>query len=82
VVCFVVEDADILHAHEVGHDPLDHLPFGFKGVQGFSPPLEEGPTARGEFDPLAELERVVICDHDLRAVQVIQHFPGTSWRVG
>ena len=53
VVRLVVEDEDVLHAHEVGHDPLDHLAFGFKGVQLLAPPLEQGTTARGELDPLA-----------------------------
>ena len=33
VVRLVVEDEDVLHAHQVGHDPLDHLAFGFQGVR-------------------------------------------------
>src|SRR5208282_4882541 len=29
VVSFVVEDKDALESHQIGHDPLNHLPFSF-----------------------------------------------------
>ena len=33
VVRLVVEDEDVLHAHQVGHDALDHLAFGLQRVE-------------------------------------------------
>ena len=33
VVGLVVEHEDVLEAHEVGHDALEHLPLGFQRVQ-------------------------------------------------
>ncbi len=33
VVRLVVEDEDVLHAHQVGHDALEHLAFGLQRVQ-------------------------------------------------
>src|SRR5208337_2551023 len=30
VVSFVVEDKDALESHQIGHDPLNHLPFSFE----------------------------------------------------
>ena len=32
VVRLVVEDEDVLHAHQLGHHPLEHLAFGFERV--------------------------------------------------
>ncbi len=76
VVRLVVENENVLHAHEVGHHPLEHLAFGFQGVQLFSSPLKQGTPTRREFDPLAELEGVVVRDHDLRAMDVVQQIAG------
>ena len=42
VVRLVVEHEDVLHAHEVGHDPLEHLAFGFQGVQFLARALGAG----------------------------------------
>jgi hypothetical protein len=36
VVRLVVDDEDVLHAHQVGHHPLEHLAFGFERVQLFA----------------------------------------------
>ena len=33
VVRLVVDDEDVLHAHQVGHHALEHLAFGFQRVQ-------------------------------------------------
>ena len=82
VVRLVVEDEDVLHAHEVGHHPLEHLAFGFQGVQLFAAPLKQGAPARGEFDALAELEGVVVGDDDLGAVDVVQHVAGHELAAG
>ena len=37
VVGLVVDHQDVLHAHQVGHDALEHLPFGLERVQSSSP---------------------------------------------
>ena len=54
VVRLVVEDEDVLHTHQVGHDPLEHLAFGFERVQFLAdgpcssarPPLESSIRSR------------------------------------
>ena len=54
VVRLVVEDEDVLHAHQVGHDALDHLAFGFQRVQflavrpcrSWRPPLDSSMRSR------------------------------------
>ena len=73
VVGFVVEDEDVLQAHQVGHHPLEHLAFGFERVQRLAATLEQRAAALGELDPLAQLEGVVVGDDDLGAVDVVQH---------
>ena len=40
VVRLVVEDEDVLHAHQVGHHALEHLAFGFQRVQFLACALE------------------------------------------
>ena len=68
MVRLVVEDEDVLHAHQVGHDALDHLAFGFERVQLVArAALEQRATAFGELHALAELEGVVVGDDDLGA---------------
>ena len=50
----VVEDEDVLHAHQVGHHALEHLAFGFQRVQFLAcaleaaerPPLESSMRSR------------------------------------
>ena len=42
VVRLVVEDEDVLHAHQVGHHALEHLAFGFQRVRA---PRRCGPEA-------------------------------------
>ena len=76
VMGLVVEDKDVLHAHQVGHDPLDHLPFGFQRVQLLAAALEQRAAALGKLDALAQLEGVVVGDDDLGAVHVVQHVAG------
>ena len=54
VVRLVVEDEDVLHAHQVGHDALEHLAFGFQRVQfvavgpcsSWRPPLDSSMRSR------------------------------------
>ena len=74
VVRLVVEDEDVLHAHQVGHDALDHLAFGLQRVQLLAGrPCEQRAAALGQLDPLAQLEGVVVGDDDLGPVHVVQH---------
>ena len=57
----------------LGHHPLEHLPFGFEGVERFSPALKQGASALGKLHPLAQLEGVVIGDDDLGPFEVAKH---------
>jgi hypothetical protein len=76
VVRLIVQHDDALQAHQVGHDPLHHLPFGFQRVQLRTAALEQGTRALGEVDPLAQLEGVIVGQHDLRPVDVREHVAG------
>ena len=69
MVRFIIEHEDVLHPHQVWHHPLEHLPFGFKGIQLFASPLEQRASALGKLDALAKLERVIVGDDDLGAIQ-------------
>ena len=84
VVRLVVEHEDVLHAHQVGHDPLEHLAFGFQRVAAPRPcALEQRAAALGELDALAQLEGVVVGDDDLGPVHVVEHVaraPVRGWR--
>jgi hypothetical protein len=53
VVGLVVEHEDVLHAHQVGHDPLEHLAFGLERLQLLAaalgaarPPLDSSMRSR------------------------------------
>ena len=41
----VVERHDVLHAHEAGHDALQHLPLGLQRVQLRAAALQQGTAA-------------------------------------
>jgi hypothetical protein len=82
VVRLVVEHEDVLHAHKVGHHPLEHLALGLLRVQLLTPPLKQGAPAGGEFDALAELEGVIVGNHDFRAVDVVEHVAGDQLAAG
>ena len=48
VVCLVVDRQDVLHAHQVGHHPLEHLAFGLLVFEFFAAPaLDSGTGALG-----------------------------------
>ena len=71
---FVVDDEDILHAHEIRHDPLQHLAFGFLGIEFLaSATLQQQAPALGKLDALAAFEGVVIGDDDLGALDFAEH---------
>ena len=82
VVRLVVEDEDVLHAHQVGHDALEHLAFGFQRVQLVAAALEQRAAALGELHALAELEGVVVGDDDLGAFEVVEHVAGHQFAAG
>ena len=63
----VVEDEDVLHAHQIGHDALQHLPFGFERVQFVAATLKQATAALRKLDALAKLEGVIVRDDDLGA---------------
>jgi hypothetical protein len=72
VVRFVVDGQDVFHAHQVGHDALEHLAFGFGGDRSSPAALEQLPAALGEFDAFAQFEGVVVGDDDLGAGDVVE----------
>jgi hypothetical protein len=74
VMRFVVDDEDVLHAHQVGHHALEHLAFGFERLGFFAAAaLEQLPSALGQIDALAHLEGVIVGDDDLGAFHVVEH---------
>ena len=69
----VIDDEDVLHAHQLGHDALEHLAFGFGGddlIAGAA--LEQLSPAFGNIDALAQLEGVIVGDDDLGTAYVVQ----------
>ena len=83
VVRLVVDDEDVLHAHQVGHDALEHLAFGLQRVEFLAAaPLKQRAAARGKFDALAQLEGVVVGDDDLGPVHVVEHVAGNEFAAG
>ena len=74
VVGLVVDGHDVFHAHEVRHDPLDHLTFGFQRLDVLSRAAFQKETSTfGNFDSFAELEGMVVGDDNLRLADVIEH---------
>ena len=69
----VIEGHDASHAHELGHDPLEHLAFGLDRLDLGPTALEQRAPALREFERLAHLERVVVGDDDPRLLEVLQH---------
>jgi hypothetical protein len=79
----VIDDDDILHAHQVGHYTLEHLAFGLLRIQFFTPAtLKELPPAFGKVDTLAKFESVVVCNDDLGSVHVFKHVAGNEFEAG
>ena len=83
VVRLVVDDEDVLHAHQVGHHPLEHLAFGFLRVEFFAAAaLKQRAATGGKLDAFAEFEGVVVGDDDLGAVHVVEHVAGNKFAAG
>ena len=74
MVRLVIDDENVLHAHQVGHHTLEHLTLGFLRVQ-FLPtaPLQELASAFRQVDALARFEGVVVCDYNLGPFHVFEH---------
>ena len=79
VVGFVVDDQDVLHPHEVGHDPLEHLPLGLLRLEiRAAAAFEQAARPRRHLHPLPEHEGVVVGDHDLGPLHVFEHVAGNK----
>src|SRR5262249_16845550 len=73
VMALVVEHENVFHAHELGHNALDHLPFGLGGFDfSTSATLHKRTTAFGAFEALAGFERVKIGDDDLGSLDFLK----------
>ena len=74
VVRLIVDDHDVLQAHQVGHDALKHLSFSLNRLQRlFTPAFQCGSRSLRDVRSFAKLEGVVVRDDDLGPVEVGQH---------
>ena len=76
MVGFVVECHDVFHAHQLGHDPLEHLSFALQRLDLRASPPEERTASFRDLQRFPPHEGVVIGDDDFRAVQVAEHVAG------
>ena len=78
----IVEHEDVLHAHQIGHDSLKHLALGLQSLQLFTTPaLNRGASPFGDVSAFPHLEGVIVGNHDLGPLDVIDHVTGMSSRV-
>ena len=82
VVALVVEDHDVLQAHQLGHHPLHHLAFGLHGLDRLSWPLQQVLPATGYRQSLPGVEAVIVGDDYLGPLQVAQHIGGHQLPAG
>ena len=83
MVGFVVQNHDVLETHQVRHDALYHLPFGFQGVDRSTvAAFEKRPATFRDFQPLAQLECVIVGNDDLRPLDIVQHVRRHQFTVG
>jgi hypothetical protein len=75
VVRLVVQHDDVPDAHQVGHDPLQHLPLGLGGVDLAVGALQQGAADPGHLHALAASEGVEVGDDDLGLCQFRAAFP-------
>ena len=74
MVRLVVQHHDVLDAHQLRHDALEHLPLGFERLQLLAAPaFDRFACAFCDVHPLAQLEGVVIGDDDLGVIDVTEH---------
>ena len=74
--------SNVLHSHQIGHDALEHLAFGFERLEVLRRGLSSsGAGAFGNVHALTQLEGVVVGDDDLGAVDVAQQVAGQDFAV-
>ena len=77
VVRFVVQDRDVFEAHQIRHDALDHLTFGFQRLQALAAAaLEQRAGSLGDVHSFARFECVVVGDDDLGGLDIAEHIGG------
>ncbi len=86
MVGLIIHNHDIFHAHEVSHDPLNHLSLGFLGGQRLAPALEKRSGSSGNIRLFPKFERMEVGYEDLCLAQIIKHvtrhkFPACIIRV-
>ncbi len=83
MVRLVIDDEDVLHAHQVGHHALEHLAFGLLRIQFLAnASLKQRAAAGRKFDALPQLEGMVVGDDDLGPVHVVEHVAGNQFTAG
>jgi hypothetical protein len=71
---FVVQHDDVFHAHQIGHDAMQHLAFGFQSLHLLAAPaFDRVARSFGDVDAFAQFEGVVVGDDDFGAGNVRQH---------
>ena len=72
-MCLVIDDRDVLEAHQAVGDTAHHLPLGLLGPKRLPTPLQctTGDLVHGKH--VAQLEGVIVRDDDLGLSHVIQH---------
>ena len=73
MMCLVVDHEDVLQAHQVRHDPLEHLPLGLLGLQLFAAALKKIAGAGRDLQSLAQHEGVVVGNDNLCPLHVFEH---------
>ena len=73
VVGFVVQDEDVLHAHQFPAGPLKHLPFGFRRGDVLAVALQQRTGTLCQLRALPAKEGVVVGDDDFCAAEIRQH---------
>ena len=77
MVTLVVHDENVLHAHQVGHDPLQHLSLGLQCVQRLPTPAFQQPASPfRHLHAFPQYEGMVVGYDDLGPVEVAQHVAG------
>ena len=79
MVGLVVDDDDVLEAHELFGNAANHLAFGFLGHDGRVAALQKRAADLVDFQNLLELKRVEVGDDDLGLVDVVQHVAGNEF---
>ena len=83
MVRLVVDHEDVLGTHQATHDTLQHLAFGFSGVQFVAgAALQQRSSARRHLDAFAQLEGVIVGNDDLGAVHVVEQVVGHEFAAG